>query len=271
MVTTNLRLSRCLPALLLIFPLSLYGQRDTNGDGLVDALIPVVVRSGEVVGGAYGSQWATEIWIHNESEVTLTALQRGLLECPGGFACLPVYARGETSRALPVVSHEADRGVVLGGFLTGIAEKVTLSARLLELSRRAQPNGIEIPIVWENEYLIRPVTLPAIPNDDQTRVALRVYDPRWLPGSSVRIELLTLSGQLIGSTTLRPGDNIVSRAHPGYQGINDLAALFPELHEHQRFDIRVTPLTPGMEYWTFVSVTDRATQHVLLITPDGAR
>ena len=257
---------RLLVVLLLLATVDATAQEDTNGDGIVNALIPVVVH-GEV-GGAYGTRWTTDVWIHNGTANTLDAIQRNLADpvCPfPEQPCAPNAVAGETRRA--ILYSQADRGTVLL-FTKDDAPLITLSARLLELSRRAQPNGIDLPVVWEDEYLRKPVRLLSVPIADASRVALRVYDPRLQQGSTVTVDFVAPNGDLIASTTMSPGNNIRSEPTPGFAGINDLVAVFPALRAHDRFDIRLTPVTAGMEYWGFVAVTDRDTQHVLLITPD---
>jgi hypothetical protein len=259
---------RLLAALLLLATVDGNAQEDTNGDGIVNALIPVVVEIGEVA-GAYGSRWTTEVWIHNGTANTLRAIQRNLADpdCPfPEQPCPPNAVAGETRRAI-LYSHQADWGTVLL-FTKDDAPHITLSARLLELSRRAQPNGINLPVVWEDQYLRKPVQLLSVPTADTSRVALRVYDPRLQRGSTVIVDFLALNGDIIASTTMSPGNNILSEPVPAFAGINDLVAAFPALRAYDRFDIRLTPATPGMEYWAFAAVTDRDTQHVLLITPD---
>ena len=50
--------------------------------------------------------------------------------------------------------------------------------------------------------------------------------------------------------------------YPGYAAIFDMVGTFPALSAYETVQVRITPLTEGMEYWAFVSITDNATQHV---------
>lgn len=154
------------------------------------------------------------------------------------------------------------------------ADSIHLSSRLLELSRRAQPNGIDVPIVREDQFLTGPSMFLGIPSDSQVRTRVRVYDPRRRRGSTVRVEVVDNHGNVIGETGLVPGDDpaithqpFPAYPYPGFAVIPDVASLFPQIDTVDRYHLRVTPLTPGLEYWAFVAVTDVETQHLLLITP----
>jgi hypothetical protein len=257
-------------ALYLLTPV--YAQEDTNGDGYVDALIPIVVTE-DVSPGAYGSRWSTEVWINNRSGITLDRIQRALSDPDCVLPdqpCAPNAVAGETRRPILYARpFNPDWGALLF-FANDVAPRVSLSARVLELSRGSQPHGVEIPVIWEDEYLTGTSMLLAIPQSEDSRVALRVYDPRLQSNSAIRVEFLTTEGTTITTTTLAPRSS-VGLPIPGFAGINDLAAAFPLLQGYDRFDVRLTPLTSGTEYWAFATVTHRETQHVLLVTPDKRR
>ena len=148
-----------------------------------------------------------------------------------------------------------------------VAGGVTLSGRLFELTRHTQPAGVHVPVVREGEFFTRPSRFVGIPRDDSSRVAIRVYDPQRRPGGVVRLELFGPDNVLIDGMVM-PLLYTVSDTEPGYAAILDLTATFPRLNAADRFDIQITPLTTGMEYWALASVTDRDTQQVLFITAD---
>jgi hypothetical protein len=50
--------------------------------------------------------------------------------------------------------------------------------------------------------------------------------------------------------------------------VNDLEELLPGGAEPDFLRLRLTPLTPGLKYWTFLSATDNVTQDVKVILPD---
>ncbi|MBK5260542.1 MAG: hypothetical protein JJE51_13200 [Thermoanaerobaculia bacterium] len=264
-------------ALLLAFPI--LGSDDTNGDRFVEVLIPLAFAyqanalTPVVIEGAYGSRWTGEAWFHNGTDLDVgSPIHKGEI-CLFPTPCPVLYPKRTTTpiRLLPFIVSDPNRGALFSIPLdsANTFRSFTFSARVLELSRRSQPNGVEVPVVWEREYLSAPSRLIGIPRKAESRVALRVYDPRRTAGSSVRIDLVALDGSAIASKVLMPGANLtIDEGQPGYAAINDLEVEFPQLAAYDRFDILITPLTAGMEFWAFAAVTDRDTQHVLFITPD---
>ncbi|MBK5260185.1 MAG: hypothetical protein JJE51_11370 [Thermoanaerobaculia bacterium] len=244
-------------------------QRDTNNDGLVDVLVPIAVQTSEsFVLGAYGSRWATETWVRTERATFDARFQRDYPCYQDPIRC--TFAGQRSIRPQIGTAGEADRGVLLS-FHPATVKLLTLSSRVLELSRNAQPNGVDVPVVWEGNYLTDPTVLLAIPQTDESRVALRIYDPRRRPEARFRVEFLSLEGsnQVIAETVLTTQRQQGTELYlPAYVTINDLGMTFPQLAGVERFDIRITPLEGPIEYWTFAAVTHRETQHVLFIVPD---
>lgn len=246
-----------------------YAQIDVNKDGLVDVLVPITVGDVDtVIPGAHGSLWSSELWLHNSSDVDIDVIQRDVF-CNIPFTC-DYYRRGETVRT-GVASADPGMGALLT-FHPLVAPRVTLSARLLEHSRRSQPNGIDLPIVWEENFLSRPARMIAIPSRPEGRVMLRVYDPAPSENaSSVKVEAFSTDGTPLGSATLILERRVEANSfEPGYAAIGDIQAAFPNVAAHERFDLLVTPLHESQMFYSFVSETDRDTQHVLLIQPNIA-
>ncbi|HUP66558.1 MAG TPA: hypothetical protein VM557_14910 [Thermoanaerobaculia bacterium] len=244
---------------------------DVNGDGWVTYLLPIALSANDVIPGAHGTQWTGELWVHNASERSLSGLQPG--NCLGGPCGIGLPA-GSVGREGAIDSNHGDGGALFWIPAT-VAEDFHFSARFLEITRRAQPTGVEIPVIAEKDFLSSATTLLGIPVGKGIRVSLRVYDPRIQNGSAVRADLLSPDGELLDTTTLRPGDDPVvpdepffgpTYNYPGAAAIHDLTGAFPQLQAFDHFHIRLTPLT-GNVYWAMASITDNETQHVLLITP----
>jgi hypothetical protein len=53
----------------------------------------------------------------------------------------------------------------------------------------------------------------------------------------------------------------------GYASIGQFTDAFPQLNGLDKVRVEVTPLTEGLRFWTFVSITNNETQHVTTITP----
>jgi hypothetical protein len=274
----------CLSVLLLLIVAgsSVGDDRDVDGDGYVKVLLPIAFSINQELPGAHGSVWRTEIWVHNGTAYGID-LQPHLCDVPV-VPCVPEFSPGSFGPMTSVTSNHNHGGALLYIPLppeehdldpVPDPDEIHLSARLLELSRRAQPTGVELPVVRELDFLTREAVLLAVPVGEGIRSALRVYDPTLIRGSAVGIELLDPNGNLIAGTTLHPGNDPVVPEQkqaafyflPGYDAIHNLTDVFPELRQFDHFHVRLTPLTPDWEYWGFVSVTDDETQHVLLITP----
>jgi hypothetical protein len=243
---------------------------DLDGDGFVKVLVPIAFSASQQLPGAQGSLWTTEVWINNASTIGI-ALQPGSdCQWPPCAGALP----GDFERVPSVISNHNDGGALF--YLPkDHAAAIHLDVRLLELSRRAQPTGVEIPLIREGDFLSGEAVLLSVPSGSGVRSALRVYDAGLLRGSSVRAEFLDMSGNVLATTILRPGDDPVvperqyyAHPYPGADAIHNLTAVFPQLRSVEVFHVRLTPLTAGMQYWGFVSVTHDETQHVLLITPN---
>jgi hypothetical protein len=105
------------------------------------------------------------------------------------------------------------------------------------------------------------------------RTTLRVYDPDGLNGE-VLLQIWDGEGRLLVDQILplwldyqvaREGDWVL---HPQVAQVNDLEEILPEGTEPDFLRLRLTPLTPGLKYWTFLSTTDKVTQDVKVILPD---
>ena len=239
--------------------------QDTNGDGVVTMLLPIAFSAGQQVNGANGSVWKTEIWAHNQSA-------EGVLPQPTGV-CLPQCFPLPAGFLGQISSVTSNQSAALFRIPADAAPDFHVSARLLEIARRAQPTGVDLPVVREADFLTRSSSFLSIPVGLSIRSALRVYDPRLRQDARVSVEFYDENNTLLGTTTLAPStDPVLAREEarkglvPSVASILDLTSAFPQLQASGRFHVVVRPEVDGMEYWAFVSVTDNESQHVLLIT-----
>ncbi len=233
--------------------------QDTNGDGRVTYLLPI--NAPRPIAGAFGTRWQTELWVYHDNPSGLTILPCGNL----GPCELPSHAPGVTEKAFP---HETNslRGPLVYDPPKDFATTLVLSSRLFELSRHTQPAGVYMPVIREDRFFNGPVRFIAVDGSSANRVALRIYDPRRRPGTSVHVEVLDPSNKVVANATI-PLEYVPIPIEPGYAFV-DLRSRFPEIEALPRYDVRLTPTTQGTEYWALVSVTDVQTQQVILITAD---
>lgn len=235
-------------------------------------LVPIVVPAGEDVSGAYGSQWRGEVWMRVGTDVALGSdlqLGRRCPTCsyqPGSIQKLDLLTW--QSAALLIVRRD-------------VGNDLSFNARLFELSRRSQPQGVEVPIVRERDLLQEPVDLLGIPISHESRASIRIFDPfPFLQGSLFDVQVFGDSG-LLATTTLKtefdpalvgPPGGLGQLWTPAFAILPDLRAAFPQIAGQNVVHVRVVPHErnfppyPTM-YWTMASVTDNETQHVLLVTP----
>lgn len=229
--------------------------QDVDQDGEILYLIPVNVP--EPVQGAHGSEWVTQVWLHNGTELPID-----IGGCPGDPeppCSFTTFSPGTTAEYIPLP------GARLYEFPADTAGRVLLSSRLFELSRQSQPVGVELPVVREDEFFFGPSRFIAVPSGLAVRSALRVYDPRGRAGGDVRVEVVNAAGVELGEMVLPLVAPIESQV-PSMAFVPDIVLLFPQLLGVDRYDVIVTPLDAGMEYWAFVNVTDNVGQQVFTIT-----
>ena len=233
-------------------------------------LFPVVFRAS----GAFGSEWGTTIVATNRSAEPIAAARpvfEGNPMCPAICGC---SARAD-------LQPKETNHVCVEGFkdASGLifyppkaqADDIAYAARITDHSRIADTLGTEVPVVRERDFRTTSIVLPDVPINSRYRVAMRFYDPDQRDGGQVRMRV-TRGGETVEAlVTLRytivnvqpePFPN-----RPAFAFIGDLAAMFPTLAGADRVNIELTPLTQGMRFWAFASITNNETQQVTTATP----
>jgi hypothetical protein len=251
-------------------------------------LIPIVVNT--PIAGAFGSLWQTFFTVRNDADQAVVV--ESLPEGPCTF-CPPVPPH--QTIALGITAPDPNSGTFLYVGSPGLG-KVTLSLRVQDLSRQALTWGTSIPVVRERNAFTGKLQLLDIPVDNRFRLALRVYDIDPPASRQVRVRVFTnmsspyyqapvdSSTPLVDTTvTLTPkfaqgSDRFADQ--PGTSMIGDLVAAYPQLTSvpplrpgvegldtTPRIRIEMDPMTQGVRFWAFVSVTNNETQHVTVIAP----
>lgn len=215
-------------------------------------LFPVMVQGP----GAFGSQWSTEVLLRNDNDYTFpvsSIFDRHLPLFHDGRP--PAHFTSEVVTNLP------------DGYLLYIprqaSPRVFFSTLVRDLSRQAEALGTEMPVVRETDFFDRTFTLLNVPTDARYRVALRLYriDDR----SMLRIRVRQMSSE---ETALVDEDIELSPAGSHRIAyIGDLVARYPQLAGKGPLRIDVDTSVASPASWGFVSVTNNATQHVTVISP----
>lgn len=255
---------------LIVLPLT--GLEASHAQQLERLLIPIAIE-GQIAGG-YGSLWETRLSIVNKGESPLAI---------GGIAttcqfppCIPTAILPDStifpkffpaSKAIP------------GMFLTLLASKIEdldINLRVQDLSRQAQTWGTELPVIRESHALHSETELLDIPTGVEFRSLLRIYDFDPAPGHSIRLRVYATDparvlpedqaqDDLIAEFDMPFRTDLNTTTYPGFADIT-LSDL-PGLPVGRRLRISITPITTGLRFWAFVSVTNNETQHVTVVSP----
>lgn len=256
-------------------------------------LVPVIIA--DPLAGAYGSQWITDLVVRNESDEQVTITPIVTNGCVASCQLTPAHTLYRPS--LVVANPNAGTFLYIGK--PGIG-KVTLGLRVQDTSRQLSTWGTSVPVVREKDIYTGKLQLLNIPVNADFRAALRVYDFDTTGSDTqlVRVRIFDMCGigrfdntvpfpctpatPLVDTTiSLVPAGPNGSSSMPAYPAtamIGDLVSNFPQLAALPprpgedtgipRVRIDIDPITPGLRFWAFISVTHNATQHVTVITPN---
>lgn len=235
--------------------------------------------------GAYGSLWATDLAILNDSGETVVL--RGYDEkCPLS-ACETWGATPSGITFFPSLGPWDERSRMLTGVLLQLdpasaADRVEVKLRARDISRQDQDWGAEIPTITESRAPVGHFTILDVPTDSRYRVMLRMYQFHRSP-IEARVRFFAtprhvtapafhgyppdvlLAEETVAMTARR--DITEFARYPGYAEIQMLTQGHPELLQAERIRIEVTSLTEGVRLWGFVTITNNETQHVTVVSP----
>lgn len=259
----------CLVLLVSILPAALNAQ--AAGERL---LIPVTLS--QPLPGAYGSLWSTELVARNMGS---TAVQVRHIAPLCNFPCAPEaeVPPNETVVLLPgIIGTDRNAAIIEAS----PANDLAFHLRVQDLSRQAETWGTEVPVVREHELRTSTLALVNVPVGEGFRNTLRIYEIDGTPDAEVLVRLYGIRpgpvgmfvsprpDQLLGERRLRlvPPLPFQRERSPAYLELGDLGQIAP-LGASERVVVQIEPVSPGMRFWAFVSVTNNTTQHVTVITP----
>jgi hypothetical protein len=217
-------------------------------------LLPVFIPT---TPGAFSSQFISRFTMLNKADAPLDVYGVRFpcfIECPSPETMATTIEKDNAVTNLLQTGHP-------GTFLfvpKGRADDFTGTLRVQDLSRQAETWGTEIPIVRDRDFTTGTTNLLDVPLHEGFRETLRVYAAT---DGLVRARVYEtadspglLSEQII---PLRAPKDIHD---PGYGELGLYIA-------GNVGRIEIEPLTPGLRYWAFVSVTNNETQNITTITP----
>jgi len=252
------------PRGLLFIIVACLSASSARADVFDRVLLPVALTA--ETPGAFGSRWVTQLTARNDNDETVI-----ITPSPGGCAITVCPTREVSPRTTVTPEFEPafpDPGAFVFVSHAG-SSRVAFNLRVQDISREALTWGTEIPVVRESDVHTDGLTLLDIPTDQRFRATLRVYDFDGAVDNLVLVHFFDLNGNVVLAEVplrLSSPSGVADTLVPGFAQVLSLSDTFPEL-AGRRLRIEITPLTQGVRYWAFVSVTNNETQHVTTVTP----
>lgn len=207
-------------------------------------MIPVIYNGA----GAFGSQWRTDIALHNTGATEIAIRGADSLDA------------GET-RPLPAPGN-APAGYFLdiGRFSDDVFEA---NALVRDLSRQQDGIGTEMPIVREHDWRRGKIVLMNVPGGANYRVTVRAYLFDGTPSASFSVPYRVYA--MNGTAVLAQGQVFFTRSDDGpsfgtFEAPQTASGLL-------RYEIGAVPKGSDRRLWAFATVTNNTTQHVTIISP----
>lgn len=148
---------------------------------------------------------------------------------------------------------------------------------VVESSDNAHPEDRafeELPIVRASEFRDKTMSIVGVRMEPGFRQALRIYSLDGTSYSAVNVRAFDFATDAliyeevhwlapISDERTANGDAL----RPSFNMECDLSAELPELLDGRNVRIELEPLTEGLKFWAFVSITNNKTQHFYTITP----
>jgi len=261
--------------LVLLLPHAASAQIFGNPSDYERVLVPILVNQPRT--SAFGSRWASEFLVRNTSAQRVQLLF-GPPECsitcpaPPFTYVQPMRTESESSFFFfENAASQANVGALFSVERNG-ASSLRFSLRILELSRQALTWGTEVPVVRESELFVAPLVLPAVPLDSRFRQTLRLYDADARGDGTVLVRFFPKNGDAllfekrVVLEVSEPSRHRDYPRYPGYAQLADFTSLHANLKTEDSVRVEVIPLTPGLRFWAFASITHNETQHVTTVT-----
>jgi hypothetical protein len=246
-------------------------------------LVPVVI--GTPTPGAQGSIWTTDFVITNSAPASASVFPLFL----GGVMCDactgPALSANSTARPFIQTDVPGNRGTFLY-VDRGLVTQVAMSLRVRDLSRALETYGTSIPVVQEDRFVARTLTINDIPTSAEFRQTLRIYGLDVADATPVIVRLYgrspassdnpygetvdTLLGERTFMLSTVPSQSSQYPTRPAFLEIGGLDIL-GGAKGFLTTRIDVIPASEGKRLWAFVSVTNNTTQHVTALEPVDSR
>ena len=244
----------------------------------VPVMFPVITRS--PVAGAHGSLWQSELRMVNRTKLDLVpGIDIFPIEprCAGCDAPIPFGRMIEPRFAMPLIDNDRPP-VQLVWIDDDLADHVSFSLRVRDLSRQAESWGTEIPIVESGDFA-NDIRLLDVAMQPRFRQLLRLYTPSYVGCCRISVRFFAPDGTELAERPVdlvRPDGSLGGLVPPPY--LRDGSRNFPLQPAYAELDLATVPELAGhatiwleasapFRIWGFVSITNDSTQQVTTITP----
>jgi len=234
-----------------------------NPFGHLTVLVPINPGSAP---GAFGTAWATKLWITNLSSADT------MVNCDAGVNC-PVLKANSTSalESSPYATnpHPGFFVTIPVPFFSQTGQQhIWMSLRTTDSGTAPKSAGTEVPLVRMNQFTKTPFALPQVPANDHSRSRLRLYGI----GNgqiSVRVVGITTNQELMNITVPLSGGDTPVITPLGVQEVKFPSYAELALPDWSASDsmVRIEITPSDVLTWGFVSVTDDLTQQFTIVSP----
>ena len=243
--------------------------------------VPVPLAQTDLVRGAHGSQWRTDIILTNLSDSALAVSGYSSTFCPvmcPGPPPIPPH--------VSVIVAEMATCETRGAYLfveTGRVRDISVSLRSRDMSRQHETWGTSVPVVRSSELFSGAFGINDIPMESQFRSTLRLYNTAGTP-STVRLRFLATTTEPPRWWPTFPNSEpdrllldrtvafVVPQSGGGVANCPSFVEVgldsHPELTGIERLRVEIQPNDDRKTYWAFVSTTHNTTQNVTVLTPE---
>lgn len=227
-----------------------------------EILIPVT--PGRAVSGAFGTEWKTELWVYNRG------LTPAMLTPRPGLAGEGFVVPPQRSVELSNFDEVANgRALILDG---AGASGVRLQLQVREITR-GDMSSVTVPTVTLDSFSAEPTQLLNIPAQHQFRTTVRIY-ALFSSSSPADFTVRLYDMEHDGDPVQERHVSVAAPAGlpPNYVdtpvGVIVLSDFLDGVREipHARLEI-AADRSAEHRFWAFASVTNNATQHVLIVVP----
>jgi hypothetical protein len=213
--------------------------------GLYERVLIPVIYNGP---GAHGSEWRTDLSLHNSANTDITLRGRDSL------------VAGETR---PLVTPDSAPGGLFLDVGRHSGDVFHVNALVRDVSRQAEALGTEMPVVRESDWRRDKAVLMNVPGSGSYRVTIRAYAFDGTPEANLVLPFTVFA--MNSTPALRSG---TMRLNPSVDGpaYGTLELDHPS-EVPLRFEFGPLPEFADPRYWVFASITNNATQHVTVISP----